>query len=79
MSQGNLTSFERYEIKAEAFRILTGHLAPGKDAPSAGNPADYEVRQALWYFWTGSNANIIEALLQAAGCFLKQGGEDANG
>ncbi len=28
----HLSSLERYEIQAEAFRRMTGHLAPGKDA-----------------------------------------------
>ena len=28
----HLSRLERYEIQAEAFRRMTGHLAPGKDA-----------------------------------------------
>jgi hypothetical protein len=32
----HLSSLERYEIQAEAFRRMTGHLAPGKDAVAGG-------------------------------------------
>ena len=36
-----MTDLERYEVKAEAFRICTGHMAPGKDAASASYPAPF--------------------------------------
>ena len=57
---------ERYEIKAEAFRIITGHMAPGKDAPSAAYPAPYEERAAIWEsFWTHDHITVADAMILA--------------
>ena len=37
-----MTSTDRFEIKARAFRAMTGHWPPGKDYPSAAGPRDDE-------------------------------------
>jgi len=31
------SSIEAFEVRAEAFRIMTGHMAPGKDAAAASH------------------------------------------
>ena len=56
---------ELYEVKAEAFRRMTGHMAPGKDAPSASYPAPYEERVKAWEQWQNDNGNCIRAMLLA--------------
>ena len=58
-----LDSYYRYEIKAQAFQRMTGHMAPGKDAPSASYPAPSEERQKLWAEWVAENDKCIEAML----------------
>jgi hypothetical protein len=47
-----LSALERFEALAEAFRLETGLLAPGKDAPAAagGFPTEEE-RAARWLAW----------------------------
>jgi len=54
-----------YEIKAEAFRIFTGHMAPGKDPSSATYPAPFEQRAAAWETWHEGHAQIISAFTTA--------------
>ena len=58
-----LDSYFRYEIKAQAFKRMTGHMAPGKDAASASYPAPVEERQKLWDEWLKENGKCVEAML----------------
>lgn len=59
-----LTAIERFEIRAEAFRMMTGHMAPGKDiAMSAGG--DDDAREAAWHKWWSSYALPVDAMLWA--------------
>lgn len=60
-----LTSYENYEIKAAAFRAMTGHMAPGKDASPHSYPAPYEVRKAAWDEWCLVNGDIVCKMLAA--------------
>ena len=55
----------RYEIKAEAFRIMTGHMAPGKDPSPLSYPAPFEVRAEAWEKWHEQHAQCIAAMLTA--------------
>lgn len=58
-----LTLIERFEIQAEAFRLMTGHMAPGKDcAAAAGIDED---REAAWNKWWDSYALPVDAMLCA--------------
>lgn len=66
-----MDSYVSYEIKAEAFRIMTGHMAPGKDAASASYPAPFEERQAAWDEWLKENSDCIKAMLAAADNFIE--------
>lgn len=55
-----------FEIKAEAFRRMTGQTAPGKDPGMAGQPASsYEERCYMWAEWQATHIDIISALLEA--------------
>ena len=60
-----LNSTEEYELKAEAFRVMTGHMAPGKDASAAGYPAPYEEREAAWAEWGTKHGEVVRAMLLA--------------
>jgi hypothetical protein len=65
-----MNSYISYEIKAEAFRIMTGHTAPGKDAASASYPASFEERHAAFDKWMQENGECIKAMLKAADNFI---------
>ena len=52
-----------FEIKAEAFRIMTGHMAPGKSASPESYPAPYEERIRIWGDWLVNNEEVINAML----------------
>lgn len=55
----------RFEIKAEAFRIMTGHMAPGKDASMHSYPAPYELRASLFAQWIGHHGKCLDAVIRA--------------
>jgi hypothetical protein len=57
-----LTTIESYEIQAFAFRVMTGHMAPGKDASPLSYPAPYEERSAAWDEWRKEHASCIRAM-----------------
>ncbi len=44
---------ERFEIVAQVFQHMRGHLAPGKDSPAAAGTVDIEERNAVWEEWCG--------------------------
>lgn len=54
-----------YEIKAEAFRIMTGHMAPGKDPSPHSYPAPLEVRSRAFEEWITEHDQIIQAMILA--------------
>ena len=60
-----LDSTEEYELKAEAFRVMTGHMAPGKDAAAASYPAPYEEREAAWREWGAQHGEVVRAMILA--------------
>ncbi len=66
-----MDSYISYEIKAEAFRIMTGYMAPGKDAASASYPAPIAEREAAWTKWLTENSECIKAMLSAADNFIE--------
>lgn len=56
---------ERFEIKARAFQLMTGMMAPGKDCPAAGGPINEAVRDETWHEWREFHAKIIAAMITA--------------
>ena len=60
-----MTDLERYEVKAEAFRICTGHMAPGKDPAAMSYPKPFEDRAKAWDEWHAAHALPIAAMLTA--------------
>ena len=61
-----LTNYERFEILAEAFHAMTGHMAPGKDPGMHSYPAPYEERKAAWDAWNAQNLVAYRAILTAS-------------
>ena len=55
-----MNSLESYEFVAEAFRVHTGFMAPGKDA-GFDNSHTQEERQEAWKKWHDENKKIIRA------------------
>lgn len=62
-----------FEIKANAFKRMTGMMAPGKDEPAASHGHSYEERQAAWANWHTQHLKIIRALLHALDDILNLG------
>lgn len=60
-----LDAIERFDIKAEAFRIMTGHMAPGKDVSALGWSEPHEVREAEWSRWCEAFNACANAMLTA--------------
>ena len=55
----------RYELRARAFELMTGQLAPGKDAPAEVNGASMEEREQAWREWLEQHFACVEAMLKA--------------
>ena len=60
-----MDSNERYEVKAEAFRMMTGQMAPGKDPPRASYSEPFEDRMVMWDKWVIQHDEVIRAMLLA--------------
>ena len=58
----NMNANESYEVKAEAFRMMTGQMAPGKDPPRGSYPEPLEKRSVLWSRWKFEYGEIIHAM-----------------
>ena len=56
---------EMYEVQAEAFRLMTGHLAPGKDLGLAGHSREDEERRAAYKTWCEEYGACVAAMLSA--------------
>lgn len=55
----------QFEIEAYAFKLMTGHMAPGKDSPAAAGPTDDEEREREWVKWKDENRKCINAMMSA--------------
>jgi hypothetical protein len=60
-----MSSSEAYDFKAEAFRLFTGQMAPGKDAPAASYALSIEERTKMWNDWHREHAKIIRCFEMA--------------
>lgn len=60
-----LNSIDKFEVQAEAFRIMTGHMAPGKNAAAASYPAPFEEREAIFARWVEIHGECARAMLLA--------------
>lgn len=71
----HLSSLERYEIQAEAFRRMTGHLAPGKDA-AAGSYDEAANRTEIYARWAEIHGECVYAVLDSVDCVLGTSEDD---
>jgi hypothetical protein len=55
----------KYEIKAEAFRIMTGQMAPGKDPSIASSQLSFEERSKMYEEWNKKYFEITNAMWNA--------------
>ena len=60
-----LDTTTRFEIRAEAFRIMTGNIAPGKNASPESYPAPYEERTAAFKRWSEIHSGCVGAMILA--------------
>ena len=60
-----LSKHDVYEIQAAAFRILTGHAAPGKDPSPLSDTAPLAERMVAWNAWRAEHGPIILAMIHA--------------
>lgn len=67
-----LTQTELYEVTAEAFRMMTGLTAPGKDSQQYFE-APLEVREKAWGKWLKRNT-VINAFFIALETVVKREG-----
>lgn len=65
-----LNDMEAFELRAEAFRIMTGNMAPGKSASPDSYPAPYEEREAEFSAWINKYGAVVHAMTVAAGRIL---------
>ncbi len=73
-----LTKIESYEIQAFAFRVMTGHMAPGKDASPLSYSAPYEERSAAWDEWRAEHGKCILAMLYGFEAVIDRDDEPAS-
>lgn len=60
------SSIEAYEVKAEAFRRMTGMMAPGKDeSAAAGGVYTYEERRESFNAWLKQHGEAVTATMRA--------------
>lgn len=71
----HLSNLERYEIQAEAFRRMTGHLAPGKDA-AAGSYDEAANRIEIYARWAEIHGECVYAVLDAVDYVLRTSKDD---
>lgn len=57
-----MNSYQRLEIEARAFQIMTGRLAPFKDSPAAAGSMDMADLQKCWQEWRDQYSHIIHAM-----------------
>ena len=63
-----LTSSDRFEIKADAFRTMTNHWPPGKDWPSAKggrSERDQDEDRLAWADFCRDYNEVIDHILRA--------------
>ena len=58
-------AYESFEVWAEAFRIMTGHMAPGKDQAAAACLDNCDERQAAFSEWIAVHGDAVSAAIRA--------------
>lgn len=71
-----LSEIEVYEIRAEAFRRMTGHMAPGKDVSPGAWSEPYEAREAAYKVWCQAHGAVVMHVIAAVTQVIYIAGED---
>lgn len=59
-------SIEAFDVRAEAFRRMTGMMAPGKDeSAAAGGVHTYDERCAAYDAWGKQHGDCVRAVMKA--------------
>ena len=56
---------ERFEIKALAFRKMTGNWPPGKDWPATAGPRNEQGDREAWDDWCKVYSKVVAHVLDA--------------
>ena len=70
------SSIEAFEVRAEAFRLMTGHMAPGKDAAPGSYPADIDVRNEAHEAWWLKHGACVRAVMKAVENIVEREDDD---
>lgn len=66
MSTFEYSSIEAFDVRAEAFRRMTGMMAPGKDESAAANgPHSYRDRMLAYDDWWKQHGDCVRAVMKA--------------
>ena len=60
-----LAPLDKSEVTAEAFRVMTGQMAPYKSASPASQPAPLEERQGAYHEWCEKYGKCVRAVMHA--------------
>lgn len=60
-----LTAYMHCEITAEAFRVMTGHMAPYKNASPMAYTGDEDERRAAYDEWFAKYGQCVRAVMHA--------------
>ncbi len=74
-----MTGNEWFEVKAEAFYLQTGMMAPGKDMAAAAGLFDDLARSVAWVEWCGANVALLQAMKIAFERVMEYGAEHKEG
>ena len=72
-----INEIERYEIKAHAFKRMTGFMAPGKAVAYEAHEEPIERREEGWRYWNHTHGRVIAAMLDAV-CHVMTEDEDVD-
>ena len=71
-------SIEAFDVRAEAFRRMTGMMAPGKDeSATAGGMRTYEERCAAFDAWYKQHGDCVRAVMKATEAICQRDGDSS--
>lgn len=72
-----LHPIERFDVTAEAFRRMTGMMAPGKDESAlAGGEHTIDERSAAFTEWIRQHGDCLRAVLAAVESICQRDGDE---
>jgi hypothetical protein len=72
------SSIEAFDVRAEAFRRMTGMMAPGKDESALGASGHSdEERRAAFDAWYKQHGDCVRAVMKATESVCQRDGDDS--